>query len=83
MAEQNSQSTAFPKLTDSQIIAIDNLATLKSFQDGERLFEAGESDFKFFVIKKGQVEIVERSTGKRKTVTVHPAFLTKSGKMRH
>jgi len=71
MAEQNSQSTAFPKLTDSQIIAIDNLATLKSFQDGERLFEAGESDFKFFVIKKGQVEIVERSTGKRKTVTVH------------
>jgi hypothetical protein len=51
MAEQNSQSIAFPKLTDSQIIAIDNLATLKSFQDGEMLFEAGESSFKGCVAK--------------------------------
>ena len=71
MVEQNSHNTAFPKLTDAQIAALDQFATLKSCQDGETLFEAGESDFKFFVVKQGQVEIVENSTGKRKTVTVH------------
>ncbi len=71
MAEKTIQSIAFPKLDDSQLAALDEFAVLKSFQNEEMLFEAGESEFKFFVVKKGQVEIVEHSTGKRKTVTVH------------
>ena len=73
MTQQNLESIAFPKLDDSQITALDQFATSKSFTDGETLFHAGESDFKFFVIKKGQVEIVEQSTGSKQSVTVHDA----------
>lgn len=71
MAEPNIQSIAFPKLDDSQLTALDEFAALKAFKDGDKLFEAGESDFKFFVVKTGKVEIVEHSSGNRKTVTVH------------
>lgn len=70
MTEDN-HSIAFPKLNDSQLAALDEFATLKSCKDEEMLFKAGESDFKFFVVKTGKVEIVEHSTGKKKTVTVH------------
>ena len=71
MTKDNLQQMAFPQLTDKQLSALAKFTTLKSYQDGEHLFKAGDSDFKFFVIKQGQVEIVERSTGKQKTVTVH------------
>lgn len=71
MAEKNIHSIAEPKLDDSQIAALDEFAALKSFKDGETLFDAGESEFKFFVVKTGKVEIVENSSGNKKTVTVH------------
>ena len=51
MVEKNIYDLAYPKLTESQLKALDKFAVLKSFQDGEILFEAGESAFKFFVIK--------------------------------
>ena len=66
-----SEQRAFPKLTDEQLLALAKFTSLKTYHDGEHLFKAGDSDFKFFVIKQGRVEIIERSTGKRKTVTVH------------
>ena len=65
------QQKAFPKLTDEQLSALAKFTSLKTYHDGEHLFKAGDSDFKFFVIERGKVEIIERSTGKRKTVTVH------------
>ena len=71
MTKDNLKQMAFPQLTDKQLSALAKFTRLKSYQDGEHLFKAGDSDFKFFVIKQGQVEIVERSTGKQKTVTVH------------
>ena len=71
MGKDNLEQQAYPQLTDEQLSALAKFTTLKSYQDGENLFKAGDSDFKFFVIKQGQVEIVERSTGKRKTVIVH------------
>ena len=71
MGKNNLEQKAFPQLTDEQLSALAKFTTLKSYQDGENLFQAGDSDFKFFVIKQGEVEIVERSTGKQKTVTVH------------
>ena len=64
-------SIAFPKLDNAQIAALNKFAASKFFPDGEILFKAGESDFKFFVVKTGKVEIVEHSSGKKKTVTVH------------
>ena len=71
MTKDNLEQQAFPQLTDRQLSALAKFTTLKTFGDGEYLFKVGDSDFKFFVIKQGQVEIVERSTGKQKTVTVH------------
>ena len=65
------QSRAFPKLTDAELGELQAFATLSTYQGGETLFEAGERDFRFFVIKSGEVEITERSSGHRKTVTVH------------
>ena len=41
------------------------------YRDGETLFEAGDRDFKFFVVKSGEVEIVDESGETPKTVTVH------------
>ena len=68
--KQDLEQIAFPKLGDEQIAALDEVAT-QSFQDGETLFAVGESDFKFFVVKQGNVEIVEESSGKQKRVTIH------------
>src|SRR5688572_14356217 len=65
------QQTAFPKLDDVQITALGKFATLKQFQAGETLFAAGERDFKFFIVKTGEVEIIEHSSGQEKIVTVH------------
>jgi thioredoxin reductase (NADPH) len=62
---------AFPTLDDTQITALGTFATLKSFQVGETLFAAGERDFKFFVVKSGEVAIVDHSLGQDEIVTVH------------
>lgn len=59
----NHDPIAFPKLDDAQIATLGKFATLKTFQVGETLFAAGERDFKFFVVKTGEVEIVDRSSG--------------------
>jgi thioredoxin reductase (NADPH) len=64
---------AFPKLDDAQIESLGKFATLKQFQAGDTLFVAGERDFRFFVIKSGEVEIIDRSSGDEKSVTIHEA----------
>jgi thioredoxin reductase (NADPH) len=48
-----------------------SLATLKRYRDGEKLFEAGQRDFKFFVVRSGEVEIVDESGEPPTTITVH------------
>lgn len=62
---------AFPRLDHARISALSEFATLTSFQAGETLFAAGERDFKFFVVKSGEVEIIDRSSGHNEIVTVH------------
>ena len=69
----NHHPVAFPRLDDAQIAALDKFTTLKTFQPGETLFAAGERDFKFFVVKSGEVEVIERSSGHDRLVTVHEA----------
>lgn len=71
MNENNLHDIAYPKLTESQLEALDKFAVLKSFQDGEKLFVAGQSDFRFFVVKTGRVEIYEDSNSRKKTVILH------------
>ena len=45
--------------------------SLKRYRDGEKLFEVGDRDFKFFVVKSGEVEIVDESGETPKTIAVH------------
>jgi thioredoxin reductase (NADPH) len=73
MSENNLQSVAFPTLTEVQIsqLAGCTKAEPKLFRDGETLFAAGQRNINFFVVKSGDVEIVDRSGDERKTVAIH------------
>jgi thioredoxin reductase (NADPH) len=73
MAEHNLKSIAFPTLDEAQIAELGRCttATPKLFRDGQILFAVGERNFDFFIVKSGEVEIVDHSGDKPKTVTVH------------
>ena len=46
------------------------LTTLKRYQDGQKLFDVGDRDLKFFVVKTGSIEIVDESGDKPRTVAI-------------
>jgi thioredoxin reductase (NADPH) len=73
MNEHNLQSVAFPTLDEAQIsqLARCTNAEPKVFHDGETLFAVGQRNMNFFVVKSGEVEIVDYSGDERKTVTIH------------
>jgi thioredoxin reductase (NADPH) len=73
MAEQSLQSIAFPTLDEAQITRLSGCAAAvpRSFQDGQTLFAVGDRDFKFFVVKSGEVEIVDHSGDQPRRVTAH------------
>jgi thioredoxin reductase (NADPH) len=73
MAEHDLHAVAFPRLDEAQMVALErcSLTKLERYVEGEKLFESGERDFKFFVVKSGQVEIVDESGDTPKIVTVH------------
>ncbi|MEP6923832.1 MAG: FAD-dependent oxidoreductase [Pyrinomonadaceae bacterium] len=62
---------AFPVLDAKQIAIVAEFAKCKTYEDGDVLFRAGETDFMFHVIKSGGIEIVDRSSGEPKTILVH------------
>jgi thioredoxin reductase (NADPH) len=72
MAEHDLRSVAFPKLDESRLAALDRcpLTKLAQYRDGEKLFKAGDRDFKFYVIKSGKVEIVDESGDTPRTIAV-------------
>src|ERR1700675_2490391 len=72
MAEQTLQSVAFPTLDEAQVseFARCTMATSKRFRNGETLIAVGDRDFKFFIVKSGEVEIVDYSGDTPKTVVV-------------
>jgi thioredoxin reductase (NADPH) len=65
-------AAAFPKLDDGQVDALERcpLTALKRYSDGEKLFEAGDRDPKFFVVKSGAIEIIDESGEAPKTIAV-------------
>ncbi len=73
MLEQNLLSIAFPTLDAAQISEFERCttATPKLYRDGQTLIAVGDRDFKFFIVKSGEVEIVDHSGDKPKTVTIH------------
>src|SRR5438876_7894564 len=73
MAEHDLQSVAFPTLDDAQIAELGRCTHAKPhlYRDGETLFAVGDRDFKFHVIRSGEVEIIDFSGDKPNTLTVH------------
>lgn len=61
----------FPRLDEKKLADLAHFATVKTYPDGAYLLRAGDSEFKFHVIKKGRVEIVDRSSGEPQTVLIH------------
>ena len=72
MAAQNLEAIAFPKLNDEQIARLGRYADAspKKIRAGEALFHAGDRDAKFFVIKSGEIELVDDTGDKAKTIRV-------------
>src|SRR5438132_6992383 len=73
MAEYNLQSIAFPTLDEAQITRLSGCTDTisRSYEDGQTLFAVGDRDFKFFVVKSGEVDIVDYSGDEPKRLTVH------------
>src|SRR4051795_10241418 len=63
MAEQELQEAAFPKLDAAHLAVLGRCAgaVLQRHRRGEKLFEVGDREFKFYVIKSGEIEIVDES----------------------
>jgi thioredoxin reductase (NADPH) len=73
MAEQDLHSIAFPTLDESQIARLNDCtaATPRSYHDGQTLFAVGDRDLNFFVVKSGEVEIIDRSGDEPRRLVVH------------
>src|SRR5437868_9776319 len=72
MAAQDLNAMAFPKLTEEQMMRLARYAgaSTKTFRAEEALFRAGDRDAKFFVIKSGELEIIDVTGDQPKTIRV-------------
>jgi thioredoxin reductase (NADPH) len=72
MAEHDLNTIAFPKLSDAQIAQLGHYAgaALKKFPAGQALFRCGDRDVNFFVIKSGELELVDETGETPKTIGV-------------
>lgn len=73
MAENDLLSIAFPTLDEAQIARLSDCtsAASRSYKDGQTLFAVGDRNSKFFVVKSGEVEIIDYSGDEPKRLTVH------------
>jgi thioredoxin reductase (NADPH) len=71
VSEHELQAVAYPGLDAAQMASLGHcpLTKLRRYRDGEKLFEAGQRDFGFYVVKSGTVEIVDDSEDPPKTLT--------------
>ncbi|MBY0522046.1 MAG: FAD-dependent oxidoreductase [Gemmataceae bacterium] len=71
MSEQELRAVAYPRLDAAQMASLEHcpLTKPRHYRDGEKLFEAGQRDVRFNVIKSGKVEIVDDSEDPPKTLT--------------
>ncbi|HEX3449349.1 MAG TPA: FAD-dependent oxidoreductase [Isosphaeraceae bacterium] len=71
MPEHDLESVALPTLDAAQLAALERcpLTKLQRYKDGEKLYEAGDRDFRLFIVKSGALEIVDESGEQPKAVT--------------
>ena len=72
MPTSDLQTAAFPKLGDRHMSALEHCdkTVLRRYRRGEKIFRVGEREFKFFVIKEGEIEILDESSETPKTIAV-------------
>lgn len=63
--------SAFPKLSPAQIAQVAQVAECRTYHDGDVLLRAGETEFKFHVIQKGEIEIIDRTGNEPKVIVTH------------
>src|SRR5688572_22371956 len=70
MAENDLHDAAFPRLNEEQIAALGQCAgaELKRYRDGETLIKAGDREYKFFVLRSGEIEILDEAGETPKTL---------------
>jgi thioredoxin reductase (NADPH) len=72
MTANNDLRTQFPeanlRLDNHQLRIVEKFATLRSFKSGETIIEAGARDPSFYVIKSGEVEVIEYSSGEPRVI---------------
>jgi thioredoxin reductase (NADPH) len=73
MAEHTLHSIAFPVLSEDQIAQLANCTAVapKHYQDGDRLITVGERNLKFFIVKSGEIEILDYSGDQPRTIAIH------------
>src|SRR5262245_27507481 len=73
MADENLRAVAFPRLGEADIASLARCtaASVERYRAGEPLFQAGDRDFKFFVVRSGEIEILDPSTEAPRIVSVH------------
>ena len=75
MAEQDLHdlhAVAFPRLNEAQMNTLGPCGgvALKRYQEGQKLIEVGDRDFKFFIIKSGEIEILDEASEAPKTIVI-------------
>jgi hypothetical protein len=72
MSERN-LDYGIPDFDETQIheLARCTDAAPKLYRDGQTLFAVGDRDINFFIVKSGEVEILDYSDDEPKTVTIH------------
>jgi thioredoxin reductase (NADPH) len=65
-------AVAVPRLDEPQMESLGRCAgaSLKRYRAGQKLIEVGERDFKFFVVKSGEIEILDESGETPKIIAV-------------
>ena len=73
MANFELHEIAFPTLTEAQIGQLGSCtaASLSSYAAGDVLIHFGDRDFKFFVVRSGEIEILDQTGETPKTIAIH------------
>ena len=65
---------AFPTLSPHQMDEIARVAHCRTYYDGDVLLRTGETEFKFHVIQKGEVVIIDRTGNDPRVILTHGPF---------
>jgi thioredoxin reductase (NADPH) len=73
VVEHRLNSVAFPVLDTGQIAQLTGCTTVASKHcgNGEALIGVGDRSFRFFVVKSGEIEIIDYSGDEPRTIAIH------------